>query len=396
MKRTILIFSLLILIIFLIACDRSSNSSSQNIKSTASPAPSTSPNAKPVSSSVNEDRIINLTLATEPAVVEANHPTKLTFGVQNGVARLASTKDFEVVHEKPMHLMIISDDLSFFAHEHPHADINGLFNHTFTFPAAGKYHLYLDYTPASTGHQLGHMLLNVVGEPIIPNMPLNVDENLTKTINGARVTMKPEKPFKTNDPVEINFYLEDEKTGKPINDLDPYLGAYAHFVIIDEQHTEFLHAHPMEHGTPMPHAGGPIVGTHTIFPKPGKYKLWAQFLHGDKMIIASFVVDVAQGTPQAPAQLAKTDAGVQKIRVVVSEKGYEPANLELKKDVPTQITFYRANENNCGTEVVSLDLGIRKELPVGKEVVVDLTPDKSGSFDFTCGMGMLRGKILIK
>jgi hypothetical protein len=44
--------------------------------------------------------------------------------------------------------------------------------------------------------------------------------------------------------------------------------------------------------------GGPVVAFHTMFPKPGRYKVWGQFKRGDKIIVAGFVVDV--GKPVLP------------------------------------------------------------------------------------------------
>jgi hypothetical protein len=222
-----------------------------------------------------------------------------------------------------------------------------------------------------------------------------INKELAKVVDGLRVTMKSNKPLRANDTLTLSFEVVDAKSNQPVTDLEPYLGAFAHFVLINERQDEFLHAHPLVDATGPQARGGPEVGTQTIFPKPGLYKVWAQMQHKGKIIIAPFTINVAEGAPQAPATIAQTDGSVQRLKVTVSERGYEPSSLQLKRGVPTQITFYRADEKNCGGEVVISELGIRKDLPVGKEVMLEFTPEKDGDYSFLCGMGMLRGTIKV-
>jgi hypothetical protein len=100
-------------------------------------------------------------------------------------------------------------------------------------------------------------------------------------------------------------------------------------------------------------------------------------------------------TPTQPAtQESKSEE--QTAKVILSDKGYEPASLKLKPDIPARITFLRQTDTTCGTEIVIPEYGIKTKLPLNKEVVVELTPKKSGEFEFTCGMGMLRGKIVVQ
>lgn len=84
------------------------------------------------------------------------------------------------------------------------------------------------------------------------------------------------------------------------------------------------------------------------------------------------------------------------ITIAVTEQGYEPASITVKKDVPTKITFIRKTDKTCGTEVSIPDYKISKPLPLNEPVVVELTPTKSGEFKITCGMNMLDGKIVVQ
>jgi plastocyanin domain-containing protein len=86
---------------------------------------------------------------------------------------------------------------------------------------------------------------------------------------------------------------------------------------------------------------------------------------------------------------------VQKVRITVGQRGYNPSNFRLKKAVPAQLTFKRITDQSCGTEIVIPAYNIRKDLPLNQPVTVNFTPRKSGSFSFTCGMGMFKGKVII-
>ena len=88
------------------------------------------------------------------------------------------------------------------------------------------------------------------------------------------------------------------------------------------------------------------------------------------------------------------EAEVQEITVNVGGK-YEPAKLTVQKDRPVRISFIRPDAKNCGGKVVFPELGIERDLPVGETVVVELTPEKAGTFQFTCGMGMMKGSLVV-
>lgn len=87
---------------------------------------------------------------------------------------------------------------------------------------------------------------------------------------------------------------------------------------------------------------------------------------------------------------------VQEARVRITKKGFEPKTLALKPEVPARLTFVRETTESCGTEILLKDYGISKPLPLNKPVVIEFTPQKSGEFRFTCGMDMLRGKIIVQ
>ena len=102
---------------------------------------------------------------------------------------------------------------------------------------------------------------------------------------------------------------------------------------------------------------------------------------------------------QAPAA-AKVTPGPHpppgSVLVNVGMTGFDPAEIEAKAGQPLKLAFFRPNAQNCASEVVFPDLGIRRELPPGKTVVVDITPPKSGPLGFECGMKMLKGQLIVR
>ena len=84
------------------------------------------------------------------------------------------------------------------------------------------------------------------------------------------------------------------------------------------------------------------------------------------------------------------------VLVNVTMVGFDPAVIEAKAGEPLKLAFFRPNAANCAREVVFPDLGIRKELPPGQTVVVDITPQKSGPLGFECGMKMLNGQLIVR
>ena len=95
-----------------------------------------------------------------------------------------------------------------------------------------------------------------------------------------------------------------------------------------------------------------------------------------------------------PESLAKIPPGALVVRV--TQNGYEPARLEFPANKSVTIAFTRESASGCGTEVMFPTLKIRKALPLGETVLVDLPPQPIGEIGFSCGMGMLRGTIVAR
>jgi Cu(I)/Ag(I) efflux system membrane fusion protein len=82
--------------------------------------------------------------------------------------------------------------------------------------------------------------------------------------------------------------------------------------------------------------------------------------------------------------------------VAVTEKGFEPDAVNLRAGIPARITFMRTTDKTCATEVVFPSIGIKRALPLNEAVVIEFTPEKTGSIAFVCGMNMLKGAAVIE
>ena len=225
--------------------------------------------------------------------VIAGKPVTLAFTVRDAKGNLV--RELPHVHEKPMHLLVISKDLRDFFHLHPELQADGSYRVEHTFPSGGDYTLFIDYTPKGAPQVVDRIPLTVKGAPRA-TAALRADTTSTRTVDGLRVTMTPSKPPRPGEGVVLQFAVVDEKTGRPAADLEPYLGAMAHFVILSEDSKDFLHAHPLEEKP----TGDGRVSAHTTFPRAGFYKAWVQLQRDGKVITVPFVLNVP-GAPANPA-----------------------------------------------------------------------------------------------
>ncbi|HEY0003583.1 MAG TPA: cupredoxin domain-containing protein [Pyrinomonadaceae bacterium] len=88
-------------------------------------------------------------------------------------------------------------------------------------------------------------------------------------------------------------------------------------------------------------------------------------------------------------------SGVQEINITV-RGGYSPDVIVVREGLPVRFNFYRDETNSCSEQVVFGDFHIARSLPAFKTTSIEFTPDKTGEFVFTCGMNMLRGKLIVE
>jgi len=95
------------------------------------------------------------------------------------------------------------------------------------------------------------------------------------------------------------------------------------------------------------------------------------------------------------AVTAKASGGTQEVTISV-EGGYSPSVVRAKKGQPLRLIFDRKEKSPCSEEVVISEFGVRRFLKPFEATVIDVTPTAAGTFEFACGMNMLRGQIEVE
>lgn len=361
-----------------------------------------SANTAPKSETTSTYKGYRAELKSEPAEIVPNQPVKLTVTIRDEAG--AIFKDLQIVHEKPLHFLIVSDDLADFYHIHPEPQADGTLSTTFTFKNGGRYFAYADYTPKGATQIVDRLPIEIAGNER-ERVSLKADEKLEKTQEDLRVVMKPDGNLESNKEMMLNFSVYDTATNKPVTDLENYLGEKAHFVIISEDLRDFVHAHPMsgdnvksgehQHGEKLSaNAEMPTVSAHVTFPNAGLYKVFIEVKRAGKVSAIPFTVNVKQGKTDKILTEAKIPEG--HFKITVSKDGFAPSEVNLSGDKGVKLAFLRVDKENCGDEIVFKDLNIRKKLPVGEVVTVEIPAGKKGEINFACGMDMMKGKIVVQ
>lgn len=220
----------------------------------------------------------------------AGEATTLRIAIRDTKTK-AIVKDFDIAHEQVFHLILVSKDLGWFLHEHPEQQADGTFTYTQTFPAGGDYKLFADVAPKGAGSQVLATPLKVAGAKPTWNTALTPTP-MTATVDGITANLDAKnKILPIGRTTPLGFRLTDV-SNKPITDLEPYLGAFGHLMIIHQDGQTFVHSHPQEDAAGIALSKSGTVVFDARFPKAGRYKAWAQFQRAGKVITIPFVFDV--------------------------------------------------------------------------------------------------------
>ncbi|MGA5197438.1 hypothetical protein [Streptomyces exfoliatus] len=217
----------------------------------------------------------------------------LKFSIKDAAGKKVTA--FTTEHGKELHFIVASRDLGTFRHLHPVKAADGTWTTPVDLPAAGGYKAFADFKPAAPGAKGITLGADLAVPGAYAPKPLAA-VNRTATVDGYQVrlggTLNPGKAGELR--------LTVTKAGKPVTDLEPYLGAYGHLVALRDGDLAYLHVHPNEGGP------GPDVSFTATAPSAGAYRLFLDFQHQGKVRTAAFTVTAgATGTPaEAPAPAA--------------------------------------------------------------------------------------------
>jgi hypothetical protein len=217
-----------------------------------------------------------LTLDLETAEAPAGRPVELAFAVAGSDGPVT---EFDVEHERRMHLIVVRRDLTGFQHLHPEMDRDGTWRATTTLSEPGDYRVFADFVHEGEALTLAHDL-TVAGEAKAQPLPApaaraSVPGGYEVALDGAESVARTEQ--------ELAFAVT--RDGAPV-EVQPYLGAQGHLVALRDGDLAFLHVHP---------TGGDEAGEirfMTEFPSAGDYRLFLQFRHEGEVRTAEFTRSV--------------------------------------------------------------------------------------------------------
>ena len=172
-------------------------------------------------------------------------------------------KKFNVVHEKLFHAFIVSEDLQFFAHEHP-LWMNDAFQYDITLPKTGMYRILGDFYPEGATPQLIAKTIFVAGPPS-RLVPLTRDYSAKNGENlKVELTTAPAQPV-----AGMNTQMRFKIT--PGEGLEKYLGAWGHMLAASDDLIDMIHTHPFIAD------GAPEMQFDVTLPRARAYRIWVQF-----------------------------------------------------------------------------------------------------------------------
>ncbi len=249
-------------------------------------------------------RDYGLEVRTEPEAIRAGERTVLHLRVRH--PRGEPVTKFEQVHEKPYHLFVVSQDLTFFQHVHPDAQEDGSWLVDVTLPKPGYYKLLSDFVPVGgTAQFLSYPLMTAgySGDVMADGARLTPDATPTQTVGDltASVSYDP-APMTPATHGHVTVQLTRAGTSEPVTDLQTYLGAFGHMLIVSEDAVDYVHSHPIEVLPPDANLetirGGPTVIFEGIMPRAGRYRAWGQFRYRDTLRTFPFTFEVKElGVP---------------------------------------------------------------------------------------------------
>ncbi len=224
-----------------------------------------------------------------PHHVDAGKPAALKMKVFNTKTGDVQTS-FDIAHEMYFHLLIASKDLNWFLHEHPTMAPDGTWSIPITFPAGGDYWIYGDVAPSGKGSQV--LITKVTVQGAKPTWDTRLIPTTTATDGGLKGLLSTLEPIEIGRKSTIQVKLFDVKTGQAVGDTVKWLGAAGHMMIFHEDGQTVVHSHPAEDAENEALVKKGIVRFTGRFPKPGLYKVYAQFDWQGAIRTLGFAIEV--------------------------------------------------------------------------------------------------------
>ncbi|HUR05922.1 MAG TPA: hypothetical protein VM347_25475 [Nonomuraea sp.] len=232
------------------------------------------------------------TLTPLTTTITPGAPTDFRFTVTGPDGKAVT--DYQVQHDKKLHFIVVSRDLGSFQHLHP-VEADGAWSVKLTLPAAGSYRAFADFAPTGGSALTLGADLFAAGEYAPKALP---QASRTAGVDGYTVTLDGDlTPGRAS-----KLTLKVSKDGKPVTDLQPYLGAFGHLVALRARDLAYLHVHPDGEPGDGKTKAGPEIVFYAEVPSTGDYRLFLDFQHEGKVRTADFTAHTAQaGVSEPPA-----------------------------------------------------------------------------------------------
>ncbi|WP_103347550.1 hypothetical protein [Amycolatopsis sp. CA-128772] len=199
----------------------------------------------------------------------------------------AAVTAYDVEHEKRMHFIVVRRDTTGYRHLHPDLAADGTWTVPIPVAEAGSYRAFADFTP--TGGKAQTLGVDLVAPGLF--QPVGHGESRVADVDGYRVRLDgdlvPGRASRVTATVTAH--------GRPVTDLQPYLGAYGHLVALRGGDLGYLHVHPDGEPGDGRTAAGPAVPFVAEVPSAGTYRLFLDFRHGGVVRTADFTVTTPEG-----------------------------------------------------------------------------------------------------
>jgi len=245
-----------------------------------------------------------VSLETVPAEIEAGMPVKIMVRIEDKTGR--PLVGLVKRHERILHAVIVGQDLKTFAYIHPE-DFGPVtdemvgkasFPLRYAFQKSGDYLVGLDFATRDKLYS-ETVLLQVVGGPALREA--DIDLSRAKDFGPYHVTLASTPPrIKAGEQTILSWHIE--RKGKPVTNLQPYLGAAMHVSAVSANLQHFIYTHGVLQGEPHapddydhavpPGRFGPDIESPVLFPVGGIYAIFGQVKHEGRVLLFSFMVDV--------------------------------------------------------------------------------------------------------
>jgi hypothetical protein len=192
-----------------------------------------------------------------------------------------SVREFEPEQGKLLHLIVVRSDFTGYQHLHPTLGPDGTFSTELRTPAAGRYRAIADFVIDGRKYVVG---TDVTVPGPASHLPLAAP-TLTAATDGYEVELQRPAMLEAGEEAQLTFRMA--RRGRPVTDLEPYLGAYGHLVALHAPDLAYSHVHPNGEDR----AAGAITFDVEL-DEPGSYRLFLQFQTGGRVHTAAFTQTV--------------------------------------------------------------------------------------------------------